>query len=240
MEEIFFEKVNNKKIFCFFSKPEKPTDKKVVIMSHGFRGDSLGPARTFRDFSQLLINAGFSVLRFDQPNSGNSEGDYLDSSFNEWVETTSYFVRKFLKKGYKVSLLGQSMGATASGVVASKKEFRKKIKNILLWVPGVADPRYKIQASKIYEEAGQKYRGSFWLEAAGTDFPNCLNEYEGKIHLVYGDEDKYVRKELRENVIKVIEHKKQEHMILKNQDHSPWEFDIAQDVYTQELLFLKN
>jgi uncharacterized protein len=238
MDKVYFEVVNNKRIFCIFSEP-KDLKKEIIIMNHGFRGDSLGPARTFRDFAKLLLEAGYAVFRFDQPNSGNSEGDYLNSSFNEWVETTSYFAREFLSKGYKVSLLGQSMGATTSGVVASREEFRNKISSILLWVPGVTDPEHKIKANKIYEEAGQKYRGQFWLEAAKEDFPNCLNNYEGKIHLVYGDRDRYVRDELREKVIKIIKQEKQEYLILKGQDHSPWNYDIAQDVYTKQLSFLK-
>lgn len=43
-------------------------------MSHGFRGSSDDPARQFVDFQRLLNKEGFSVLRFDQPNSGNSDG----------------------------------------------------------------------------------------------------------------------------------------------------------------------
>jgi len=62
MEKVYFEEVNGKKIFCYFSDVET-SDKKIVIMSHGFRGSSLGPARQFVDFQKLLNKEGYSVLR---------------------------------------------------------------------------------------------------------------------------------------------------------------------------------
>jgi len=64
-------------------------------MNHGFRVRSIGPARTFVDFSRLLAVEGYSVLRFDQANSANSEGNYLESSFKEWVETSKFFALKY-------------------------------------------------------------------------------------------------------------------------------------------------
>ena len=125
-----FENINNKKIFQIFTEPDV-TQKKIVIMSHGFRGSSTGPARTFVNFEKLLLNKGFSVLRFDQPNCGNSEGDFVDSSFKEWVNTTTYFAKKYLESGYKVCLLGQSMGATVTMAVTSQTEVKNKIPCII-------------------------------------------------------------------------------------------------------------
>lgn len=94
-DKVFFEKINNKNVFCVLSESDN-NNKQIVIMSHGFRGSSIGPARTFVDFSRILNKEGISTLRFDQPNCGNSEGDFLDSSFNEWVNTTTYFAKKYL------------------------------------------------------------------------------------------------------------------------------------------------
>lgn len=235
--KVFFENVNGKQIFCILSEPQASSNK-IVIMSHGFRGSSVGPARTFVDFTKILTENGYSVLRFDQPNSGNSEGDYINSSFNEWVDTTAYFAKKYLNEGYKVSLLGQSMGATTTMAVTSKKELKDKIPFIILWVP---DPEtdFDKPANVVYEEDGQKYKGTFWKEAKKTNFFKCLDEYKGAIHLVYGEEDRYVSKGLREEVIRTIKNKNQEVMILSKQNHSPWEFDICQSVYKKELEFIK-
>lgn len=236
MKQTYFESINNKQVFCILTEPE-PSQKKIVIMSHGFRGSSTGPARSFVVLESLLLKEGFSVLRFDQPCGGNSEGDYLDSSFNEWMRTTSYFAQKYLDLGYQVVLLGQSMGATNTMLVAGQDKFKDKIPCIILWVPD-AKSNTSVDPNKIYEEDGQKYKGSFWTEAADANFFRALDKYHGGIHLVYGEHDKYVAKELREKTIAKVQAKGQPYMILPGQEHSPWDFDLAQQVYEEEIKFL--
>lgn len=237
-EKVYFEDVDGKKIFCDFAEPENP-QKKIVIMSHGFRGSSIGPARSFVDFARILNENGISSLRFDQPNSGNSEGNYIDSSFDEWIDTTTYFAKKYLELGYKVYLLGQSMGATTTVIATARPEIKDKIPCIILWVP---DPKstFSEDPNKIEEEGGQKYKNTFWQEAKDSDFFRCLNDYNGKIYLAYGEDDRYISQELRNQVVKVVEEKGQLVKILRGQDHSPWEFDLAQEVYNEELELLKS
>ena len=237
MRKIDFENINHKNIFFVLDKP-KEDSKKIVIMSHGFRSSSLGPARTFVDFSKILTDSGYSVLRFDQPNCGNSEGDFINSSFNEWVQVTTFFANKYLSLGYQVILLGQSMGATAIMAATAQKAIEGKIPCIILWVPGpVSD--FNKPTDAIYEEEGQKYKGIFWQEAKDTDFFACLDKFKGGIHLVYGEKDRYVPKDQRDLAIEKVKAKNQPFMILKGQDHSPWEYDLAQNVYEQELKFIK-
>jgi len=238
MDKVFFESSLNKKIFCYLSEPASH-QKKIVIMSHGFRSSSIGPARTFVDFSRLLVSHGFSTFRFDQPNSGNSDGEYLQSSFNEWVDTIVYFSKRFINSGYKVALLGQSMGAAASVVASAREELKGEIVCLLLWVPGPVLVFNK-PANKIYEEEGEKYRGTFWLEAKKADFMGCLRKFKGKMHLVYGEDDRYVSKKSRDEVIAEVKKKGQKVMILKGQNHSPWKYDMAQEVYQEELKIIQD
>jgi len=236
-EKTFFEKIREKKVFVCLSQVE--TDKKkMVVMSHGFRGSSIGPARNFVDFQRFLNENGYSVLRFDQPNSGNSDGDYVDSSFNEWVDTTTYFAKKYLDLGYKVGLLGQSMGASTTVVASARPEIAGKIDCMLLWVP---DPETDFEGiiDEIGEEGGQRYRNEFWKEAMDADFFGCLDKFNGKIHLVYGEKDRYVSLKLRKETIKLIQEKGQTVKILKGQDHSPWDYDLTWEVYKEELEVLK-
>ena len=206
-------------------------------MNHGFRGTSEGPARTFVDFESLLLKNGFSVLRFDQPCSGNSKGNYLDSSFNEWQKTTSYLAEKYLDLGYQVVLLGQSMGATTTMVVAGQDHLKNRIPCIILWVPD-AKSYINLKPNKTHEEGGQKYNSNFWIEAKNAKFFEALDKYPGGIHLVYGEHDKYVSKQLRKKTIEKVCQKGQTYMILPGQDHSPWSFDLAQLVYQNELEFI--
>jgi len=236
MRSTNFEAINDKQVFCILTEPEL-SQKKIVIMSHGFRGSSIGPARSFVDFEKLLVEEGYSVLRFDQPCGGNSEGDYLDSSFNEWVQTTSYFAQKYLNQDYQVVLLGQSMGATTTMVVAGQDKFKNKIPCVILWVPD-AKSNTSANPDQIYEEGGQKYQGKFWTEARDADFFAAMDKFKGGIHLVYGEYDKYVAKELREKTIAKVKEKGQPHMVLSGQEHSPWDYDVVQQVYREEIKFL--
>lgn len=232
-----FEAINDKKIFNILSEPELP-QKKLIIMAHGFRGTSIGPSRTFVDFERVLLSRGYSVLRFDQPNSGNSEGEFLNSSFNEWIDTIVYFAKKYIDKSYTVNLLGQSMGATATMIAASKNEIKNRVSCVILWVP---DPKstFDKEANKMYEEGGQKYKGIFWQEAKDADFFNALKQYNGGIHLVYGEHDKYISQDLRSKVIEKIKEKGQQTMILPDQDHSSWDFEVCQELYKNELEFIE-
>lgn len=235
-EQVFFEDIDNKKVFCVLAEPD-PSQKKIVIISHGFRGTSTGPARTFVDFSRILNREGISTLRFDQPKSGNSEGDYLETSYSEWVDTIIYFANKYLDQDYKVILLGQSMGGAATMVAALR--MGNKIPAIILWVPGTNDGDFSGDNDEVFEEGGQKYKGKFWLESKQADFFKCLDEYKGNIHMVYGEKDKYISQELRDRAIEKVKEKGQPYMILKGQDHSPWEYDECQKVYKEELKFIK-
>jgi pimeloyl-ACP methyl ester carboxylesterase len=245
-DSVSFERINGKSIFTVFAKPSREL-KKLVIMNHGFKGNSAGASRSFVNFSRLLVSQGIAVLRFDQPNSGNSEGDFVDSSFNEWVETTVYFSKKYLALGYDVSFLGHSMGANTAVIAATRPELKDKISTLLLWAPDpksdptewfVKDTKVINKVAGIYEETGQQYRAAFWQEVQEADFFSSLANYSGRIHLVYGENDKFVSEKLKNKVIDEVKVKNQNVMILKGQDHLAWDFDICQQVFNEEFRML--
>lgn len=123
-------------------------------------------------------------------------------------------------------------------IVAGQDQLKDCVPCIILWVPD-AKTTENHESEKIYEEGGQKYKGSFWNEAKQADFFRALSNYPGGIHLVYGETDKYVSKELREQTIEQVKLKNQPYMVLLGQDHSSWDYDAAQKVYQEELKFLE-
>ncbi len=238
-EKVFFETINNKKIFCVLSEPEN-NQKKMVIMNHGFRGSNIGPARTFVDFSRLLAVEGYSVLRFDQANSANSEGNYLESSFKEWVETSKFFALKYFQLGYKIALLGHSLGGASAIVTTSAAELKDKIKCLLLWAPGDFEGQNNIDLEKIYEQKGQQFKGKFLDEVKESKVKECLMNYQGGIHLVFGESDRYISETSRNEFKEIVQSKGEDYLVLPGQDHSDWEFKWAQKVYEEEIKKLKN
>lgn len=78
------------------------------------------------------------------------------------------------------------------------------------------------------------------MEAREADFFKCLDNYNGGIHVVYGEKDRYISQQLRDKVVDMVKAKGQQTMILKGQDHSPWEYDLCQEVYEKELQLLNS
>ena len=201
-------------------------------MCHGFKGDSIGPARGFVSFSRLLAQHGYSVLRFDQPNCGNSDGPFLDVSFNEWVDTIVALVDKYAEAGYRISLLGESMGASAAIVATSEDRIHGRVSALLLWSP---DPvrSFNGDPAAVYEERGQKYRGRFWQEAKEADVTGSLQTFEGGIHLVHGKHDDVVGRDMHD-LVEVVREIGGTILTLDGEGHSIWHEDTALMVFAQE------
>ena len=235
-DRVFFQRIRNHRIFCHFSEPPRPTAR-LIVMCHGFKGCSTGPARGFVNFSRILVQHGYSVLRFDQPNCGNSDGPFLDVSFNEWVETIIELTEKYSVRGYRITLLGESMGASAAIVAANNDRIRGKVSALLLWSP---DPVTSSSAdpAAIYEERGQKFRGRFWRQAKEANILPCLRTFEGGIHLVHGGFDKVVGRDMSK-LVEVVRGKGGTVLTLDNEGHSNWCEDTALMVYRQETEKLK-
>lgn len=235
--QVALETVGDTRVFTSLSEPE-PSTRRVVIMSHGFRGDSTGPARTFVDFERLLLNDGFSCFRFDQPGSGNSEGDFRESSFDRWVDTICYFATHFLDRGYEVAMLGQSMGASATLIAAARPELMRRVPCLLLWVP---DPKSDVRLDEVEsEEGGQRYSTRFWTEARDAEFFSALDRYPGGIHLVYGEHDQFVASDLRHRVVASVNARGSAILELAGEPHSPWTYESSQLVFSEERRFLAN
>jgi uncharacterized protein len=240
--------VSGRQVFTILTEPDEPTGR-LLIMAHGFRGHSTGPARTFVDLERLLIADGIACLRFDQPGSGNSEGDFYDSSFNAWVDTIAELARSHLQTGRKVALLGQSMGGSASIIATARQQILGGISAVILWAPGANDNfEYPDESylelpfpdADYVEENGQRVGADYWRQAHQAGFYRALDGFDGAIHLVYGEHDQFDPDGLRSRVIDRVRAKGQPVTILAGQGHSSWDYALTQDVYRLEREFLKH
>ena len=73
-------------------------------MAHGFRSSKIGPSRYFVPLARALAARQITALRFDQPGSGDSSGDFDDSSFATWIDTIEHFARQFIESSHDVAL----------------------------------------------------------------------------------------------------------------------------------------
>jgi uncharacterized protein len=209
----------------------------VVIFCHGFMGSSIGPSRFFVRAARELAAHGISSLRFDQFGSGNSEGDFVDSSFEDWITTASSLVTEYLHQGFRVGLFGQSMGAATAIVVAA----RLPVAATVAWVP---DPNidtfidtFVPSSNGVAEEAGQLVQDLFWQEAHAARVAEQLPSGNSPAYIVQCTDDVYVDADNRG----AISTNAQPHHIVEvfeGYRHSDWSYAQATDIISKSVRFL--
>jgi esterase/lipase len=208
--------------------------KDVVIFCHGYRGTSVGPSRHFVRVADRLAKQGISSLRFDQYCSGNSEGDFYDSSFNDWVSTTKTIVDDYLGQGYRVALFGQSMGgATVICVGASISELTAMV----AWVPDPNVDTFRDLNSKYIEEGGQRVQVAYWLEAHEAGVEDRLPSVQAPAYIVQCTADEYVDQQNRDAISNNAQSNHQVD-IFEGYPHSSWSYDQADDIINKSVNFL--
>lgn len=232
MEKIQLETINDHKIATVF---HDTGSKKIVIFCHGSRSSSIGPNRFFVRAAKKFEKEGISSLRFDQYGSGNSEGDFMESSFDNWVTTTKILVNKYSNEGYKVALLGQSMGG--ANVLVAASQVQEKLSSVVAWVPGIVNNPPNVQG-EFMEEVGQRVSWSFWEEAYHANIVECFKKTKIPELIFFATNDEYVSLIDQEPIISAAQ-SYQKIEILQSNTHSTWSYDQATKVIDKTVEFIK-
>lgn len=208
--------------------------KNIVVFCHGYRSSTIGPNRFFVRAARKLAKSGISSLRFDQFGSGNSEGDFLDSSFNDWVKTAKSIAIDYLEQGYNVALFGQSMGGSTVLVVGSELP---NLTAIVAWVPDANIERFTPPESGVIEEAGQIVRAQFWQEAHDAGVAEKFQVIKAPTYIVQCTADEYVDKQNRDALSNGAKaHQKVE--IFEGYGHSSWSYEQSEEIINKSVNFL--
>ena len=210
--------------------------KRIVIFCHGYRGTSVGPNRFFVIAANRFAKIGISSLRFDQFGSGNSEGDFFDSSFNDWLATTKEIAKRYLEQGFQVALFGQSMGgATVLGVGSELHG----LSSIVAWVPDPNVEEFNQPQNGYIEEGGQRVQASYWQEAYDAKIASKLSEIKAPTFIVQCTDDEYVDKQNRDAISKYAQiHHKIENF--EGYSHSSWSYTQAEEIINKSVEFITN
>lgn len=229
---INIQKINNHQIATVLHSTKS---KKIVIFCHGFRGTSVGPSRFFVRAARKLAKKGVASLRFDQYGSGNSEGDFLNSSFNDWCKTIEIIARRYLEKGFHVSLFGQSMGASAAIATASRLP---QLNSLVAWVPDPNVGKLSTRRQKVMEEGGQVVRMKFWEEAHDAMIAKKLVFVKAAAYIVQCTDDEYVD---AKNRAAISENAQPNHQveIFKGLKHSSWSYEKSEKIIDNSVEFLE-
>jgi len=208
--------------------------KSIVIFCHGYRGTNIGPNRFFVTVARQLAEQGISSLRFDQYGSGNSEGDFFDSSFFDWAKTVKTIAENFFKLRYKVALFGQSMGGA---VVISVGSELSNLSAVVAWCPDPNVEKFVAPENGIIEESGQIVQSRFWQEAHDARIADKLSLIKTPVYIVQCTADEYVDEQNRNAIAKNAQPK---HHVenFEGYPHSKWTYEQSKEIIDRSANFL--
>lgn len=206
----------------------------VVVFCHGFRGDKAGPNRSFVEAARSLAQRDVSSVRFDQFGSGDSAGDFFDTSFSDWIESCRTVAESFLLQQRPVALFGQSMGGSAALCAASTLP---TLAAVVAWVPHACIDEYVASPTGDTADRDQRVENRCWQEARAATIPQCYASVTAPAYLVFGTADEFVSVLNREALVRrakpadLID-------VFEGYPHSAWTADQTDDIIDRSVGFL--
>lgn len=209
----------NHTIAATLTLPDNVRNPPAILILHGFTGDRDGQKTPYfregylRYASQRWAEAGIASLRIDFMGSGDSSGDYadttLESQIEEAREALNYLKNTGQVNGRKISLLGHSQGGIVASAVAASPPF--PLASVVLWNPGINPPAAytAIFGEKVFNEglhkgntvyAAKRREDNFIVPLRGQFFESLyritpaaeISRYRGPLLLAIGLQDAYV------------------------------------------------
>jgi len=230
-EELLSIELNGKRLAAAF---HHASSRDIVIFCHGFRGTKIGPSRFFVRAARLLASRDVCSLRFDQYGSGDSDGDFMDSSFDDWVASIIGLANRYFGLGYRIGLVGQSMGGAA--VIASAMALGDQLSSAVLWAPDPSVDSYE-ESEDWSEEGGERVQARYWREAHHAGLIDQYRQLQCPTMVFVPTDDIYVS---AENQRSLVESAGPHHRVvpLEGWVHSGWSHDQATLVIGQSVTFL--
>ena len=115
---------------------------RVAVLCAPWGQEYLRSHRSVRQLGLQLNAAGFHVLRFDYYGTGDSAGDMLDATVQDWEDDVSQAVDEARETAGadRVSLIGLRLGGALAARVAVKRP--DDVKDLVLWDPVVSGSAY--------------------------------------------------------------------------------------------------
>ncbi len=138
------------KIFGILHMPKKAKAAKVpaVLFCHGFGGNKSGKFRLSVRQAEKLSEEGFASFRIDFRGSGDSEGDFSDTTIETEFEDAKCALDYLLNHPdvdpERIAIIGRSLGGAIATKLAASFE---RTKAVILWCP-LFDAKPWIEAHK--------------------------------------------------------------------------------------------
>ena len=161
--------------------PEQST-KHAIILCHGLGGNKVEGNRIFVEAARKFTKNGYAALRFDFFGSGDSAGDFQDTTISHSIENLKDAIKFMRSQGFaSLCVLGLSLGAatailtivnepvdcliTCSAVADTKKLFNARAPEIIK----------RNNTIGIYEHDGWIINKNFWKDAVKYDIVKAFS-----------------------------------------------------------------
>ena len=135
-----------------------------VVLCNPFGEEAARAHRAYRVLAGKLQQEGYATLRFDYSGTGDSSGQAIDCTVQQWVEDIEAAVGESRRQSgsSQVVLVGLRFGATLAALCAQRDHLsRLGISQLVLWDPVVRGDLYlqelaEMHAAYMNEELGRR------------------------------------------------------------------------------------
>lgn len=218
MKEKIYLESNGNKLYGLLEGPDPEGGKiPLVLLMHGYMEHTR--MHPFYDLVRALWEEGFATLRFDFNGHGRSEGELKDMTMSKNFADGECFFDYARKLDFVSEIIpaGYSMGAIVAGRLALA---HKEVRRFVMMSPA-ANMQTRAVSGNYFGCRFDPYNlpdvltdgeivlgKAFIEEAQKLDLFNFLQDFDGDVLMVYGEEDKNVEKELTLKYCEVIKNLK--------------------------------
>lgn len=187
------------KIFGVLHRPVTPGKCPAVLICHGLAGHKTGHYRIYVSLAKRLSEMGIAVFRFDFRGSGDSEGEFTETTVEGEVSDALVAVNYLASLPFvdpaRIGVLGRSFGGVVSVLLAAKYG---KVKSLALWSP-IFDPgewkeRWRPSAEEFSQINGQEIGSHLYPQLFEIDLKAALEKINHipMLH-IHGEKDAVVQ-----------------------------------------------
>jgi uncharacterized protein len=104
-----------------------------IVLCYPFAQEYMRAHRAFRQLSLLLSGEGFHTLRFDYSGTGDSSGDPLELSLENWDRDLGVAIEELMDTAAVESIW--VVGLRIGGALALRAASRPEVRGVVLWDP---------------------------------------------------------------------------------------------------------
>jgi len=152
MESFFFGNTDRMLYGVFHTASSEHYRNRSVLLLYPVGQEYMRVHRAYRRLADTLSDIGFDVLRFDYAGTGDSYGDFEQTSFDQWVDSAviAYDELHEMSPEAKIDVVALRLGT----VVARQLAQDRKIQRLVLWEPSYLDKYYWQQLEDVIRIKG--------------------------------------------------------------------------------------